>query len=246
MAEYELITEGGYPLDECMSALQKEIRRGHEKEALYWAIELNSKFPNVCWKRLVTIVTEDIGAANPQLVNTVANLYQVVMNLRKESKTHDYDLCILSYAVLAMARSPKSREADDAVNEVLRDRRIGEFVLEVPDYAIDKHTSRGKKLGRDVRFFWSEGAKLSNEAYPSKYKGWDDQYGDGYYDQTGKRANFKPGKRSSNPQTTLFDKEPLFAPAGDEQLGDDDRCKECNRRISYGHTISCSRYGEED
>lgn len=209
MPEYELITEGGYRLDECMSALQKEIRRGHEKEALYWAIELNSNFPNVCWKRLVTIVTEDIGAANPMLVNTISNLYMVVMNLRKESKTHDYDLCILSYAVLAMARSPKSREADDAVNEVLRDRRTGKFVLDVPDYAIDKHTAKGKSLGRGVKFFWSEGAKLENEAFPSKYKGWDYEDGDGYHDGSGKRAEFKPQRRSNNPQQSLFDRPPF-------------------------------------
>src|SRR6187455_2039338 len=147
MAEYELITEGGYPMDEVTSALQKEIRRGNEKAALYWAIELNSKFPNVVWKRLVTIVTEDIGMANEPLVGTVSSLYMSVMNIRKESKTHDYDLCILSYAVLAMARSPKSREADDAVNEVLRERRTGRYVLEVPDYAKDKHTRSGRAAG---------------------------------------------------------------------------------------------------
>ena len=33
-------TKGGYPLDEVISAVQKSIRRGQERKALYWAYEL--------------------------------------------------------------------------------------------------------------------------------------------------------------------------------------------------------------
>lgn len=244
--DFEMLTVGGYPLDEVMSALQKEIRRGHEKEALYWAIELNSKFPNVTWKRLVTIVTEDIGSANPPLVNTIANLYQVVMNLRKESKDHSYDLCILSYAVIEMVRSPKSREADDAVNQILRERREGQFVLDIPDYALDKHTKRGKAKKRGPKFFWSDGAKLENEAFPSKYKGWDDQYGDGYYraDETWALQTLKGRGRGAPPQASMFGDQVPSPPI----VADPDRskCDECNADLDRGgHYVTCSNYGTD-
>jgi replication-associated recombination protein RarA len=191
---YELMTEGGYLLEEAISALQKEIRRGHEKEAMYWAIEVNTKFPDYLWKRLVVIVTEDIGMANVELVDTIVNLSKRVIDLRKESKRKDYDLCILGFAILAMTRSPKSREGDDFVNEVLRERRMGLMKLDIPDYAIDKHTSKGRKLGRNARDFWEEGARLNNEAYPSQYKGWDDEHGDGYYDENCNVAIYESDK----------------------------------------------------
>ena len=37
---------------------------------------------------------------------------------------------------------------------------ISENMLEVPDYAIDKHTARGRAMGRGDLHFWQEGAKL--------------------------------------------------------------------------------------
>ena len=40
----QLWTEGGYVLGEVISALQKEIRRGNEQEAMYWALELVPKY----------------------------------------------------------------------------------------------------------------------------------------------------------------------------------------------------------
>lgn len=189
MSGYALLTLNGYDIGEAMSALQKEIRRGKEKEAMYWALELNSKFPIMLWKRLAVIVTEDIGGANPLLVNTVMNTFPVVMEIRKADKSKEYDLCILGHVILEMARSPKSREADNFVNDVLRERRVGKMNLEVPDYALDKHTAKGKSMGRGVEHFWEVGSHLENEAYPSQYLGWNDQDGDGYHTADGKKAS---------------------------------------------------------
>lgn len=35
--------------------------------------------------------------------------------------------------------------------------------LEIPDYAIDKHTIRGKQMGRDMKHFFDVGSRLENE-----------------------------------------------------------------------------------
>jgi len=61
---YHLVTARGYDFFEVASALQKEIRRGNEEAALYWALELGSKFDDFLWSRLSIIASEDIGPAD--------------------------------------------------------------------------------------------------------------------------------------------------------------------------------------
>lgn len=200
---YDLKTQGGYPLDEAASALQKSIRRGLIKDAMYWAYEINTNFPDYLWRRLVVIACEDIGPANPELVGTIASLAERVERIRKASKTKEYDLAILGFAILQMADSPKSREADDLVNEVLRERRTGKMVLSVPDYALDMHTERGRQRGKTVVDFWGEGAKLENEFRPSRFVGWDPAEGDGYKDASGKRVE-QPRDINPDVQRSLF------------------------------------------
>jgi len=203
MGQYQLFTEGGYLLEEAISALQKCIRRGLEKEALYWAIEVNSKYPDYLWRRLVIISTEDVGLANPQLIATIAELQRCEVEQRKQSQTKEYDLCLLGFAILSLARSPKSRETDDATNEVLRQRRTGEYRPEIPDFALDQHTARGRAMGRDCFHYWQESAKLVNEAYPSRYVGCTVEDGDGYHDAQSKKAAFVPPPHGGSPQMKL-------------------------------------------
>lgn len=197
-------TGGGYEMGQVASALQKEIRRGNEKQALYWAIELNSRYPYYLWRRLFIIASEDIGVANPQLIILICQMKKEVNELYKKHK--DYDLAILGTAILLLCRSPKSREGDDFVNEVLREMRTHKLDLEIPDYALDMHTAKGKQLGRGVEYFWTEGARLENEAHQSAYQGYDPELGDGYkladgtkvklFDAEGKRK--RPNRLSIN------------------------------------------------
>jgi len=59
------VTNGGYKLDEVVSALQKEIRRGNEEQSLYWALELaESGYLKLLMTRLQVIASEDIGLAD--------------------------------------------------------------------------------------------------------------------------------------------------------------------------------------
>lgn len=202
--KWEARTISGYEFGEVASALQKCIRRGMEEEALYWALELElAGYTNYLFKRLVIIACEDIGGANLPLVSQVCELRSAVDYIKKDSKGKGYDLCVLGHVILQMCRSPKSREADDFVNHVLRQRRIG-GKLEIPDFALDKHTERGRKKGRGAHYFWQDGAKLANEAYPSKYRGWDDQYGDGYTDAQGRSAKVGAVGGGGEPQDRMF------------------------------------------
>ena len=158
------ITPKGYDMHEVISALQKEIRRCNEYEAVYWAVELESFNPKALWNRLRVIASEDVGLANPQaaiLIDVLERQYRDA----KDRKKDEWKL-FLVHAVLYLARSPKSRIVDNMLITVYN----GERKLEIPDYALDMHTFRGKKMGRGIEYFFTEGAKLVNQAMEDPYE----------------------------------------------------------------------------
>jgi len=158
------ITPKGYDMFEVLSALQKEIRRCKEYEAVYWATELESFNPEALWKRLRVIASEDIGLADPLaslIVDVLEKQYYDAVARKKDSSR-----LFLVHAVLYLARSPKSRIVDNLLAVVYND----EERLEIPDYALDMHTYRGKKMGRGLEHFFAEGAKLEKQAFEDPYE----------------------------------------------------------------------------
>src|SRR5262245_2821593 len=158
----QYLTENKYKLLECASALQKCIRRGLEEESLFWAAEIETRYPDYVWKRLTVIANEDIGLADPQTIILVETLRQQYIYLRKKSPSPSERL-VLCNAVVAMCRAKKTRLADDMQAVIYRRREFQNWRLEVPDFAFDKHTHKGRQLGRGVEHWRSEGCKLSNE-----------------------------------------------------------------------------------
>jgi len=154
-------TPKGYDLHEVISALQKEIRRGNEYEAVYWANELENFNAKVLWKRLRVIASEDIGIANP-----FASLIVDVLEKQYSADKKDSRRLFLVHAVLYLARAPKSRIVDNLLAVVYN----GEKKLEIPDYALDMHTFRGKKMGRGLEHFFDEGSKLDKQAFEDPYE----------------------------------------------------------------------------
>lgn len=161
---YNLLTQSGYPLDEVISALQKDIRRGHEEQALYWCLEMVPRYEAYLWRRLIVICNEDVGIANPDLLAQIPALRAQFFEFRDEGKDGTCRL-ILANAMLLMCRSPKARTADHMQRVVtqqwMNDRQSG-VQREVPDYALDKHTRRGKAMGRDLAQWVDEGCQLVN------------------------------------------------------------------------------------
>jgi replication-associated recombination protein RarA len=161
-------TENGYPFDEVASALQKTIRRGIEEEAMFWAVEMETRFPDYLWKRLQVISVEDIGIADPQAVLYVAEMRRLYQELKKEydkepkKKSRSFRM-VLANAVLAMCRAKKSRIGDE-FQIVVYGRREQGWRLDIPDYALDMHTGRGRAMKRGAAHFWSEGVRLENAA----------------------------------------------------------------------------------
>lgn len=64
----------------------------------------------------------------------------------------------------------KSREADH-FQCVINQRRLQQaWRLDIPDYALDKHTSRGARLGRSWEHWFDVGCQLIPEPSPNAYQ----------------------------------------------------------------------------
>jgi replication-associated recombination protein RarA len=163
-------TKSGLEADLVISALQKCIRRGEEQLAIRLAYDLyiTSVFhEEKMWNRLLVISVEDIGFGNvdaPAFVKTMNEL-------RKEFPYGDGDRPIFFiHAIRYMCKSPKERSSDHIKNIVMKEFEQG-YMPEIPDYAVDMHTMKGRAMGRDVFFFLDEASKVSPQ-----WEGYDDSY----------------------------------------------------------------------
>jgi replication-associated recombination protein RarA len=151
-------TSRGYPTDEVVSALQKSIRRSDPAQAAWWAAELDrSAHHTRLWNRLWVILSEDIGPAWLEGPAVIGALHQ---RWHECKRVGDRRLLVL-HAAIAMALAPKSRWVDESYWCTYG---ASERWFEVPDHAVDRHTTRGRELGRDQDHFLDEGSVLVNEA----------------------------------------------------------------------------------
>lgn len=159
-------TVGGYDFYEVMSAMQKSIRRGEEEATLFWASELYlSDYADHAWGRFHVIASEDIGLADNSVCVQIQTLHERWKD-RKKDLDGEARLYFI-HAALILVRAPKSRLVDDALITIFEGERPK---LDIPDYALDVHTTRGKAMGRSVEHFFDEGAKLVNETLPDPYR----------------------------------------------------------------------------
>ena len=162
-----LQSRGGFVLDEVSSALQKSIRRGEERQAIFWATELDlSGYGNYAWKRLRIICSEDVGIAWPEGPAVIRALYENWQESRKAEPKgtppeRSAAMLFLVHAVVLLARAAKSRLVDNAcVVFYAGDRQA--MGTDVPEYAVDHHTARGRRLGRSEATVYEESYRITN------------------------------------------------------------------------------------
>lgn len=157
-------TVGGYDFYEVLSALQKSIRRGFEADAVFWATELYlSGYENQAWDRFHVIASEDVGLAYPEMVADIQALHNDWKTRRRDGDGRLF----FTQAVLLLVRAPKSRIVDHALMVYFEGPREKK---PIPDYALDKHTSRGRRLGRGHSHFFAEGAVLNSKTLDDPYE----------------------------------------------------------------------------
>lgn len=167
----QMTSKNGYNITELISAVQKCIRRNLEREALFFAHELyKSGFSEWLWKRLIVITSEDVGLAEPNMPMVINALYEnaKIIAPKKDQKNRMDDIPLM-HAVILLCRAKKSRLVDNA--KIWANNT--NWRPDIPDFAIDAHTDRGRKAGKNLKDFFTTGAWLENKSnIPDEYQQW--------------------------------------------------------------------------
>lgn len=159
----EAKTRNGFVLAEITSSLQKSIRRGWTEQACEFAYEIYISSPlllDQLWARLMTISVEDIGFGNREVMGKVYQLNEIRKNFAYKSV--DQPIFFI-HAIRLMCESEKDRSSDLLKNIIIKKFAMG-YVPKVPDIALDKHTNKGRAMGRDSFHFFHEASQVFPQA----------------------------------------------------------------------------------
>jgi hypothetical protein len=158
-------TRHGLPPFECLSAMQKCIRRSLEREAMEFAVELihtSKAYATMVCNRLEIISHEDIDSMKaPHVAPFIKAAAEQARAWYDNSKGNPgKSRMVVANMILMLCRAPKSRIADHLQAATGLASLLEGHVPTVEDWMLDKHTARGKRMGRGLEHFLSEGAKL--------------------------------------------------------------------------------------
>ena len=166
-----ITSRNGIPGDELVSALQKSIRRGKEEIAVDVAYEMyitSEQFEDKMWRRLMAMAVEDVGFGD-------TNAPVVVYTLNKIRQEFPYNHgdrpLFFMHAIPFLCSRSKERSTDCLKNITIKKFDRG-YKLEIPDYAYDMHTDKGRAMGRDIIHFLESSSKVEPvmEGYDDTYR----------------------------------------------------------------------------
>jgi replication-associated recombination protein RarA len=152
----------GFAFDELRSVLQKSIRRGLLEEAVLAAFEFFSSGPEaeeVLWRRLEIIATEDVGFGLIEAPAILESLNQQRLRMADRGDRWIYSV----HAVRLLATAKKDNTSMELASWAQLATASGERTVVVEDFMVDLHTRRGAAMGRDVKHWLMDGAKLRNK-----------------------------------------------------------------------------------
>lgn len=166
------LTHNGLDSFVCLSAMQKCIRRGLEREAMEFAVELahtSKNFFSMVCNRLEIICHEDIGLADVPTVLFAMQTIDLARRSYDPEKLGKWRM-VLGNAIRALCRANKSREGDHfqaAVGVPNLEQGVAPLI---PDWAYDQHTVKGRMMGRGLEHFRQESAQLHPPAPKDEYE----------------------------------------------------------------------------
>lgn len=125
------LTFHGHNLFDVSSMIQKSIRRGMIKDALYAANEMKYSYRTYLWKRLLTVSAED---CNCLVTNKI-------IEYKNKDDTSCDDSCI-SEAVCILVEAPKNRDADYFVCNLFNNKRR----INIEEKRLDSLTTKSNLL----------------------------------------------------------------------------------------------------
>jgi hypothetical protein len=167
-------TPDGTPVDLARSAAQKAVRDGDEQAGIYWIKQLYLADRKV-WKALSIFAVEEIGIADLSVKTHVLELEKLAETCKDERNS---DLLHIITAMTICCRAKKCRAADDAAiwynehptytmptpQEVKNLANTNVPQPTIDDKVFDRHTTKGRKMGRGMEHFKAEGAQLQNKS----------------------------------------------------------------------------------
>jgi len=183
---------------ERLSAMQKCIRRRMTDDAGYWFFALcEIGFTKAALTRLRIIAHEDVGTGDITAATfALRSVDDAEALLRAQN---DGWRLPAANAIIALSQAKKSRAADH-FQCVCRGRYAKEPDREVPDFALDKHTRRGRTLGRGFDHFFTEGTKLVPDHHDTWEADAQEVWLSGVLDQAKDEAAGDDDKRRSGKQ----------------------------------------------
>ena len=156
-------TPHGHAAAEAISALQKAIRRGDAVLAAYFADQIQGAgYRKWAWRRILTTAAEDCA---PGIAREIVALHYAdgICTAGRKVATRIF----WSAAILLLAKAAKCRDADHLTNlaipavaiedaaALIADVREG-GAREMPDFALDVHTQKGRMMGRTKAQFFAD------------------------------------------------------------------------------------------
>lgn len=153
----------GFKADHVISALQKEVRRGHAENASLLAYEMILSSPameDYLWHRIKVMSVEDVGFGDvmaPVIINAIHQFVKESDRSIGERKLYAV------HAIRYLCACKKDRTSDEMVNWIMAAVENGSVLPTIPEYALDMHTAEGQKKGRGRRHFFEEASKIEPE-----------------------------------------------------------------------------------
>jgi replication-associated recombination protein RarA len=92
----------------------------------------------------------------------VSSTFGALLAQERIKKVFNIDNNVIGFIVIYLARSPKSRHTDYLGGVIFKRKEKG-WKPEIPTYAIDQHTQRGRDLGKSDYDFFREGSLIRNK-----------------------------------------------------------------------------------
>lgn len=167
-------TPDGTLVEVARSAAQKAVRDGDEQAGIYWIKQLYLAGRKV-WKALAIFAVEEIGIADLSVKTHVLEHEKLAALCKDERHS---DLLHVITAMTICCRAKKCRAADDAAiwyNEhptytmptPQEAKHLAKADLPQPtieDKVYDRHTTKGRRMGRKMEHFKDKGAALKNKS----------------------------------------------------------------------------------
>lgn len=155
-----------------ISAFIKSIRGSDSNAAIYWLARMieSGEDPRFIARRLSIIAAEDVGLAEPNALNIVSSMINVIDFIGMPE-----GIIVLGEVTVYLALCPKSNSTYNAINQALTDVRNGE-IYPVPDHlkdahsaSIDRRQNPGYKYAHDYPYHIVKQTYLADDVQKNYY-----------------------------------------------------------------------------